>query len=303
MLRNSIGKLPVITLQNVIGPIIRVSEVISKALSVRHELNMKSLFGLIVGRRRRKEATSGEVFISYAKLDREIAQNLADHLKAKGVDVWWDYELYTGDNFRDVIAVQHDKAKAVVVIWSKISTKSRYVIDEAEMALKRNKLIPTLAPGATHDDVPLGFRSLQTVEVTQRQSVHNSLLRLGVVSASSGSSLEPRLIALSPGLAQCAQELAQLRGKITTHSHRRHINYLIWVCNQEKMVRDEKILAHEALASLVRAYPNMREFADLHHRFMWELDKLPASRVRAHNPFYRDPPTPSQAQAKPPKLP
>ncbi|MGO9743867.1 MAG: TIR domain-containing protein [Roseiarcus sp.] len=34
-----------------------------------------------------------DVFISYSKHDRAIAEALADYLRAEGFDVWWDYEV------------------------------------------------------------------------------------------------------------------------------------------------------------------------------------------------------------------
>lgn len=129
-----------------------------------------------------------DVFISYSKLDKAIAEALANDLKAKGIDVWWDFDLYAGDDFHDVIMAELNNAKAVIVIWSANSAKSRYVRDEANEALKKNKLIPTLAPEATTDNVPLGFKSLQCVPVSSRDEVHRALSRCGVLAAAPGPS-------------------------------------------------------------------------------------------------------------------
>jgi len=44
-----------------------------------------------------------DVFISYSKADRAVAEALAADLKARSFDVWWDFELYAGDDFHDMI--------------------------------------------------------------------------------------------------------------------------------------------------------------------------------------------------------
>ena len=49
-----------------------------------------------------------DVFISYSKTDRAIAEALADDLRDRGVEVWWDYQLYAGDDFHDAILAALD---------------------------------------------------------------------------------------------------------------------------------------------------------------------------------------------------
>ncbi len=82
-----------------------------------------------------------DVFISYSKFDRAIAQSLADDLKAEGFDVWWDFELYAGDDFHEMIRAEIAVAKAVVVIWSQTAVASKWVRGEAQEADDDGKLI------------------------------------------------------------------------------------------------------------------------------------------------------------------
>jgi hypothetical protein len=107
---------------------------------------------------------------------------LADDLSSLRVAVWWDFELYAGEDFHDAILAAIDSAKAVIVIWSPTAGKSRWVRSEASRASRQQKLVTTLAPGASLDDVPLPFEQLQCVPVFEREQIYRSLERLGVMS-------------------------------------------------------------------------------------------------------------------------
>ena len=88
-----------------------------------------------------------DVFISYAREDRSIAQALARDLEGRGYRVWWDAELVGSDDFQEVILAALAKARAAVVIWSKASVKSNFVRDEARYALHYKKLVAVKQPG------------------------------------------------------------------------------------------------------------------------------------------------------------
>ena len=104
----------------------------------------------------------GNVFISYASEDRDIAQRLASAIEAQGFDVWWDRELVAGNTFADVIEQRLDQAAAVVVIWSEHSRRSYWVRDEAAVGRDRNRLIPV---SVDETAPPIGFRQIQTANL------------------------------------------------------------------------------------------------------------------------------------------
>jgi hypothetical protein len=83
-----------------------------------------------------------EIFISYKKEEQHIARLLADALEARGWTVWWDPKLRAGENFDDAIEEAIQNGKCVIVLWSTRSTMSRYVKDEARLALDLGKLVP-----------------------------------------------------------------------------------------------------------------------------------------------------------------
>lgn len=103
-----------------------------------------------------------EIFISYARPDREFAQRLCDALRARGVDVWWDFDLFGGEDFRHKISGVIQDTSRVVVLWSEHSVRSHFVIDEASLAKRMGKLVPLSIDGVSP---PLGFGGLHTLAV------------------------------------------------------------------------------------------------------------------------------------------
>jgi len=99
-----------------------------------------------------------DVFISYAREDRDRIQVIAEELSARQLEVWWDPKIRTGQEFRIEIAEALEKSHAVIVAWSKHSVASAFVCDEADEALKRNKLMPVLLDLV---DIPYGHRQNQ----------------------------------------------------------------------------------------------------------------------------------------------
>ncbi len=122
-----------------------------------------------------------DIFLSYSSVDKERIVPIVNRLQAEGWTVWWDRYIPHGQSFDDVIEVNLDASKCVVVLWSEKSVKSRWVRTEAGEADDRNALFP-----AKIDDVkiPLAFRRLQTADLTNFEenefekfikSIHNFL--------------------------------------------------------------------------------------------------------------------------------
>ena len=57
------------------------------------------------------------VFLSYSRVDRQLAEKLAETLKLAGVTVWWDALIEGGAAFAKSIATALDDADAVIVLW------------------------------------------------------------------------------------------------------------------------------------------------------------------------------------------
>jgi hypothetical protein len=92
------------------------------------------------------------VFISYAHEDANIAKNLAKALELSRIRVWWDPKIRLGEPFSPAIKKALQEASAVVVLWSRASARSSWVIDEARIAAKRHVLLPVLIERVTPPD-------------------------------------------------------------------------------------------------------------------------------------------------------
>ena len=108
------------------------------------------------------QAFRTDVFISYARTNRDVAAQVAEAFEAQGLLVWWDRELHAGSEFAEVIETQLQNAHVVVALWSADSVRSGFVRDESGRALRAGKLLPVRIEDV---DLPLGFGQLHTLDL------------------------------------------------------------------------------------------------------------------------------------------
>jgi len=104
-----------------------------------------------------------DVFISYAREDREKAEHIARGLGAMGLDVFWDTDIPPGQTWADYIETKLTACNVVIVLWSEHSTKSQWVREEARIGRDKSKLIPVMLD---HSTPPFGFGEVQAADLS-----------------------------------------------------------------------------------------------------------------------------------------
>lgn len=114
----------------------------------------------------RTAASRPTAFLSYAREDQATAAPLARALEAAGLEVWWDSKIEGGAAFSQAIQAALESSDAVIVLWSRASIGSDWVLDEAATGRRLKKLVPVSLDGT---EPPLGFRQYQAVKLAGRQ--------------------------------------------------------------------------------------------------------------------------------------
>ncbi len=120
------------------------------------------------------------VFLSYSREDNTRVALVAAALESAGFDVWWDRRLPGGVDFSKETEAQLEKAKVVVVAWSRVSISSSWVADEATVGREKGILVPIAL-----DDAPpkIGFRQFQTVDFSKWNGAPDAPEFLDLVAA------------------------------------------------------------------------------------------------------------------------
>jgi TIR domain/WD domain, G-beta repeat len=126
-----------------------------------------------------------DVFISYSREDRPKVEKIAHALSQRGLRVWWDPEIKTGAGFRQEIGEALNNTRSVIVMWSRYSVASRFVADEADEGAAREILFPALIDNV---DIPLGFRQIQTADLTHwRGNLNDNAFKAFISAVSDGA--------------------------------------------------------------------------------------------------------------------
>ncbi|MGF1453943.1 MAG: toll/interleukin-1 receptor domain-containing protein [Alphaproteobacteria bacterium] len=105
-------------------------------------------------------------FISYSRSDRDRIRPLLDALERDGHDYFLDVlDIESGADFRARILHAISQADKVITVWSRVSSISRYVLDEANVALRQNKFC---AVRIDDTDIPIGFGMFNTIDLYER---------------------------------------------------------------------------------------------------------------------------------------
>lgn len=135
-----------------------------------------------------------DVFISYARKDRTRVEQLADaFVAARGWSVWWDSELEAGTPFPRRIQEALAGSRCVLVVWSRHSVESDWVVAEATEGWERGILVPVRVDEC---EPPLPFRQTHAVDLghwrgSPTDGVFLSLLESIQRTLARGDAVEP----------------------------------------------------------------------------------------------------------------
>lgn len=102
------------------------------------------------------------IFLSYAREDAARAARVAKALESDGHQLWWDRRIGAGSTFSAEIDAALRGADLVMVLWSRRSVVSHWVLDEAAAGRDSGRLLPVLLEPV---EPPLGFRQLQALDL------------------------------------------------------------------------------------------------------------------------------------------
>lgn len=99
-----------------------------------------------------------QVFISYSQKDKKRRDHIVSLLRADGIKVWFDDEgVSTGQSLHAVILPEIEKSSCVLVVHTKNTEKSKWVIEEIEHAIKH--AVPDLIISFGSAELPSKFPS------------------------------------------------------------------------------------------------------------------------------------------------
>ena len=135
-----------------------------------------------------------DIFISYARADRDRIEKLASALEGEGYSLWWDRHIEGGAEFSKDIERELETAKAVIVAWSKDSIESRWVKDEAGLASEAGKLVSIALDGSAP---PIGFKQFHAIDFTGNEKTTREDLMRSIASKLSGAQDAPEPMKLT----------------------------------------------------------------------------------------------------------
>lgn len=114
-----------------------------------------------------------DIYVSYANEDREKIQPLIDTLEKTTWSIFSDRAFPPGKKWLDKSESEIQKARCVIVFWTKVSVESHRVLEEADVGKQKKILIPILLDPV---ELPFNFQDLQSINLMNWSGDASSLL-------------------------------------------------------------------------------------------------------------------------------
>lgn len=142
-----------------------------------------------------EQAHRNQVFVSYAREDIELARRLVRALERNGYKVWWDQTLKGGEAYAREIRDAIQRSQHTIVLWSKSSIQSDWVLDEAGLARDLGKLLPVRIDNSA---APLGFGQYHVVDLSGWDGKPETLIFDEILSTLTHSRSGAKALVLPP---------------------------------------------------------------------------------------------------------
>jgi hypothetical protein len=107
-----------------------------------------------------------DVFISSAKADRDFVWQLASYLRSQARTVWWDADNRGRDYVAGTVERELESAHKVIVLWTRASITSPFILHEAIAAHDAGKLVQVKASDVQVSNLPRALRGLRILDAT-----------------------------------------------------------------------------------------------------------------------------------------
>lgn len=87
------------------------------------------------------ERSVTDVFVSYSSRDLERVRKIVERLNEERLTVSWDRDIPAGQPYTKFLKDALDHSRVVLVVWSRESVGSDWVVSEAEYARARKRLV------------------------------------------------------------------------------------------------------------------------------------------------------------------
>lgn len=104
-----------------------------------------------------------DIFISYARQDRDNVERLVHALKEAGWSVFWDPSIVPGVQWDNLIEAELKAAKCVMVVWTPQSVSREWVRIEAHHGRSTGNLLPVVLEPC---EIPITFAHIQAEDLT-----------------------------------------------------------------------------------------------------------------------------------------
>src|SRR5262245_48076162 len=121
-----------------------------------------------------------DILIAYTVEDREAARACGEVLARQGYDVEWESPIPKRLKTRSTIRPQAAAAKAIIVIWSAASVRSRVLQREAEIAAATGRLIATHVKASVPRGLAGDLQGFVVGSVNDPKPIVEALQALGI---------------------------------------------------------------------------------------------------------------------------